>query len=33
MTKEEREMFERLIRSGPMIMMGGRGNGMQMLGM
>lgn len=32
MTKEEREMFERLIRSGPMIMMGGP-SGMQMLGM
>jgi hypothetical protein len=31
MTKEEREMFERLIRSGPMLMMGG--GGMQMLGM
>ena len=33
MTKEERDMFERLIRSGPLIMMGGRGNGMKMLGM
>tara|TARA_Y200000002_G_C22468425_1_gene573511 strand:- start:219 stop:698 length:480 start_codon:yes stop_codon:yes gene_type:complete len=33
MTKEERDMFERLIRSGPMIMLGGRSGGMKMLGM
>ena len=33
MTKEEREMFERLIRSGPVFLMGGRGKEMQMLGM
>lgn len=32
MTKEERELFERFIRSGPMIMMGGP-SGMKMLGM
>lgn len=32
MTKEERELFERYIRSGPMIMMGGP-SGMRMLGM
>ena len=32
MTKEERELFENYIRSGPMIMMGGP-SGMKMLGM
>ena len=32
MTKEEREMFERLIRSGPMILMGGQSRNMKMLG-
>lgn len=32
MTEEERELFERFIRSGPMIMMGGP-SGMKMLGM
>ena len=32
MTKEERELFERYIRSGPIVMMGGP-SGMKMLGM
>lgn len=33
MTKEEREMFERLIRSGPVVLMGGQSRNIKMLGM
>lgn len=32
MTKEEREMFERLIRSGPVVLMGGQSRNIKMLG-
>ena len=33
MTKEEREMFERLIRSGPVVLMGGQSRNIKMLGL